>query len=258
MRSFGSSRSRVLVAFLTAAVTLCSGLARADLVDPSLLQNDPLLGFCWGGATCIDNGSITPTTQDPPQFGFNIAPGTQTGDFSIDILIPTNVTGFDHSTFSATIKATNAGPSNTSTITQASTYKGVFSSGDLEDFLGYGTANASPANAIGGFEGTKANPKDPTASAFYVYQVDLGTNQVNKDPGVGPLLAFTSGPLPTAATIVGFLGLTTMQNTSFWVATAVSNQIYELPEPASLILFGSGLFLLGAARWLLRSRPSPA
>ena len=42
---------------------------------------DPLHGYCSGAGQCIDNGTNTPTTHNPPtDFGFTISPGPNTGD----------------------------------------------------------------------------------------------------------------------------------------------------------------------------------
>src|SRR3982751_3584177 len=51
-----------------------------------------LHGFCNSAAgPCIDNGNNTPTTANPPNFGFWSAPGGETGTLLIDILVPNNL-----------------------------------------------------------------------------------------------------------------------------------------------------------------------
>src|SRR6516225_11589659 len=50
-----------------------------------------LHGYCAGVGQCVDNGTNSPTTTNPPSnFGFTISPGPQTGDLSIDVLVPNN------------------------------------------------------------------------------------------------------------------------------------------------------------------------
>src|SRR5690348_1884257 len=51
-----------------------------------------LHGFCSSAATCTDMGSNTPTSVNPPEFGFWAASGPATGTVRIDILVPDNVT----------------------------------------------------------------------------------------------------------------------------------------------------------------------
>ena len=31
---------------------------------------DPLHGFCWGSSSCSDNGTVTPVSTNPVNFGF--------------------------------------------------------------------------------------------------------------------------------------------------------------------------------------------
>src|SRR6516162_9084130 len=52
-----------------------------------------LHGYCAGGGAgqCVDNGTNSPTSINPlSNFGFTISPGPQTGDLTIDVLVPNN------------------------------------------------------------------------------------------------------------------------------------------------------------------------
>src|SRR5258707_4862922 len=67
---------------------------------------DTLHGFCYGSSSCSDNGTNTPTSTNPPQFGFNVAPGPQTGDYFVDFLIQDNAA----KPGSITVKGHKGGP----------------------------------------------------------------------------------------------------------------------------------------------------
>src|SRR5215472_13607244 len=54
---------------------------------------DAMHGYCSSSSQCIDNGTNSPTTNNPPtDFGFTID-GGGTGNLLLDILIPNNVPG---------------------------------------------------------------------------------------------------------------------------------------------------------------------
>ena len=74
----------------------------------------------------------------------------------------------------------------------------------LDTYLGI---TAAPTNPIGAYL-PSTQILDPGATGFFVYQVDLGTNQLqdNPSPLLGPLLSISSG-LPLASYIVGFLNV---------------------------------------------------
>src|SRR5258708_7462089 len=80
-----------------------------------LIPDDPLHAVCFAPSTCADNGTDTPTTFNPPHFGFTISPGPQTGDFLIEILVPTTVDP-NPSALSFHITGTQGGASNASAL----------------------------------------------------------------------------------------------------------------------------------------------
>ena len=203
------------------------------LASTTMARADALHGFCWGGSTCTDNGTNTPTTVDPPKFGFVSSPSGDTGTFYIDILIPDNLS------FSGPIGVTNTSNSTTSSATLFSSTP--WTSGELDAYLGFG---ASPTNPIGAYL-PATQTFDAGATGFFVYQDNLGTQTLN---GSGPLLMLTSS-IPQGSYVVGFL-------LPAGVATANSGAILEtgnpIPEPASIALFGTGM--AGLAGMIRRRR----
>jgi hypothetical protein len=215
-------------------ISAASLMVLAATVCQGQVVEDPLHGYCSVG--CIDNGTNTPTTQNPiTGFGFTVSPNSQTGILIIDVLVPGN-----EQTAGATYAITGT---STATATLFSATDWI--SGALDSYLGL---SASPNNPIGAFlPSTKA--LDAGATGFSVYQASLGSMTLlgSRSPGVAPLLNISA--LPIGSYIVGFLD----QGTAGIIATANSGAIFEthtpgggggggggdVPEPASIILLGT-------------------
>ncbi len=228
---------RKLLISATVVFALAGASCWADILD------DPLHGYCAGVNQCIDNGTNSPTSTNPPgDFGFTVSPGPASGDLLIDLLIPNNEPYASSYALTGSVAGT------------ATLFSGTpWTSGDLAAYL---TIKASPPNSIGAYL-PAAQTFDPGATGFFVFQVDLGTLTLKgpSDPNVFPLENLTA-QIPEGSYIVGFLneGTATKPN---WIATANSGAILEdrplppVPEPTAVAFFATGLL---AAGYQLRRR----
>jgi hypothetical protein len=244
-------RQKILKRFLSKSLWIATAAIVLAGVVPSfadvMSQDDPLHAFCYGSSSCADNGTITPTTSTSPQFGFYITPGPNTGDFLVDILIPTNEVATPNST-SFSITGTQGGATDTSSVSGTASLISTkaWTTGHLTDYLSLTKFNGAPPNPIGAWlPSTQAF--DPGASGYYVFQADLGTNELqngNKEL-LGPLLSLDE-LLPEGTLIVGFLGtpqgfITTSQDSALLIDSPV-----PVPEPDTVAIFGVALMMLAA------------
>ena len=205
---------------------------------------DTLHGFCSGAGQCIDNGTNSPTSTNPPaNFGFTGSPGGS-GPFDLVFLVPNNE--------DPTPGALSFGVTGTFAGTATLFSSAAWTSGELDSYLGF---SASPTNPIGAYlPSTQA--LDPGATGFYVYTLaDLGN--VALTTSSGPTFNLTSGTLPLASYVVGFSATRDDESeTGFDIgATANSGAIFETgppvhsPEPSTSMLLGFGLLgLIGLRR----------
>lgn len=220
--------------FITAALSVFSA---------SAAYGDTLHGFCYSTTpVCSDNGTNTPTSTDPPDFGFSGSGQSVTGDYLIDLLIPDNILDASSLSFSVsgTEGVTNLGPFVAGLVSTT-----AFTSGSLDTYLGL---TASPADGLSNFL-TATQALDPGATGFFVYQADLGQQTLLKqsDELSGPLLTLNNA-LPTGSFIDAFVDSGGPESTN-----ANSGAIFEtgkstVPEPSYALLLAAGIVLFGVVR----------
>jgi hypothetical protein len=237
---------------LAGALAIAGGMAMPGSAHATLH------GFCAGAGQCVDNGTNSPTSSDPPvNFGFTTSPGPTSGDLFLDILTPDNQTAGPSFTLSGTL-------SGTATLFS----KTAWTSGALDAYLGI---SASPNNPIGAYL-PSTQGLDPGATGFMVYQVNLGTTTLQgpSNPNVSPLESIISGVLPQASYIVGFFNEGTAAAPDFQ-ATANSGAIFEtgtpgstrggggtVPEPSTWAMLLIGFASLGFAAYRKAKTPRTA
>ena len=181
-----------------------------------------LHGFCNSTAPCTDNGSNTPTSVNPPTFGFTSSPGGESGTLLIDILVPNNASQPSSFTMSG-------GLSGGSTITANLFSATPWSSGTLQGYLGI---SGTPNNPIGAYILPSGN------SGWLVYQTMISDVTLSGSASDSNTLTLDQG-LANGSYILAYIG-----GANGYDATANSGAIREIhdpvPEPATW-----GMMLLG-------------
>jgi hypothetical protein len=213
-------------------------LALVLIVGALLASADTLHGYCVAPAgLCTDNGTITPTNDNPPTFAFSYAGNLDRGhgDFWLIQLVPDN----HNAGFSLTLDAANtANPSEA-----ASLFSGTeWNSGKLSNYLS--TFNfGGPSHPLSAYL-PSTQSVDAGANGYYVYLYDFGAFDYKTASG-DPTFSVSSGAVPQGSV---FLSVLTDYNTkNVTVDTPNSASILETgspsatPEPSSILLVGSGV-----------------
>jgi len=240
------SRQKRIVQGLAASV-LVGGLSALAVSTAQAAASSPTLhGFCKSDAPCTDNGTNTPTSVNPPNFGFSAGGSAATGTVWIDILVPDNVT--------LPLQYILSGPFLGANVTASLVAGPAWTSGFLDAYLGI---SASPANPIGAFL-PATQVFQPTATGFFVYKANIGTKTLPSNAGASDSDIMTTDlALAQGSYIVAFID----QGLDKQGATANSGAILEtgltvithggIPEPATWTMMILGLGGVGAT---LRAR----
>ena len=214
-------------------------LALVFIVGALLASADALHGYCVSPASpCSDNGTITPTNDNPPTFAFSYAGNLNRGhgDFWLIQLVPDN-----HNTgFSLTLNGANT----TISPVAGSLFSGTaWNSGKLSDYMSPVFDFGGPSHPLGAYL-PSTQGVDPGANGYFVYLYDFGAFDYKTASG-DPTFSVGSGGVPQGSV---FLAVLTDYNTkNVAVDTPNSASILEagspssVPEPSSILLLGSGI-----------------
>lgn len=221
----------------------------------SLVQNS-LSGFCGAPTTCTNDGISTLVHSADPTFGFsfNSVKKGVTGEIGDDVLafaLPDNeVTNPSGISFDVT--STNAGTSDTSTVTDKVTLASskIWNYGYLGVFLG----NFGQPNQLFKLYSPSGNPDvaaiNPADTGYFIFWVDLGPTFVGQTAPVFSLDDFAGiSALPKGTFIVDFLhmknskgmndGTIATTNTTVLLTDTSSGGTSLVPEPAGVLLLGT-------------------
>ena len=237
MNTIRKTLRALAITMIPAALALGASPAFASKPPPKV--NPPTLhGFCSLGDVCTDNGTNTPTSVNPPVFGFSASPGPATGTLWIDFLVPDSI-----SLGSLPSAYTISGALSGSATLFSST---PWTSGQLDAYLGIG---AAPTNPIGAY--AAGLTYQPGSDGYYVFQVNLGATTLPSNSGANDTYLMTlSQDLFAGSYIVGFLA-----QSGEYGATANSGAILEtrdppppgVPEPATWATMMLGFGAAGVA-----------
>lgn len=174
----GTSLTRMSLA--CAAAAMCSSVARADALH----------GFC---SDCSGSSEMGTSASGPlADFGFWDAGKNNTGTYFVDILIPDN----GGSSAPSANYAISGGASGRADLVRST----AWTSGKLDSYLGI---HASPSNPLSAWlHATRS--LDPKAMGYWIFQANLGMNELGTSSGTGPLLKLNS-TLPAGSVVVAFL-----------------------------------------------------
>lgn len=220
------------IKFMTGLVSGAT-LLLTCIAATSLAHADALHGFCAGTTeACSDNGTNTVTNDTTPDFGFWAASGPSSGDLYLEFLVANNeaVDPFSVSFLTG----------GTGTVAASLFSTTAWTSGQLADYLGFGSSNTNPSNPIGAYLPT-TQAIDSGATGFYVYQAYMGNLTLGGSASTSPTFSL-SGALPWGSFIVGFL-----DPPPSVTATANSGAILvsPVPEPQTYAMLLAGLCLIG-------------
>jgi hypothetical protein len=217
--------------------TLAGALALLGVLAIPSSAHATLHGFCNTAAPCTDNGTNTPTSVNPPDFGFSAGGHSATGDLMIDILVPDNVS-------SPSTTYTISGPLVGASTFTASLFSATpWISGQLDSYLGI---SASPTNPIGAYL-SAAQAFQPSATGFFVYAADLGTQTLPSNGGASnsDLLTLNKGLLQGSFVVAFLDSSNATANSGAIFETGHMTSTPELSTWAMLLLGFTGLGFAG-------------
>jgi len=215
-------------------------LGMATTAANAIILDDPLHIFC---DTCshvtIGGNDITILGgNNATNFSFTASPDSLSGNLQLKVLIP--------DTYAQSV-VTAFGTANPTFALHA----GIFDSGKLDEFLGFG---ASPTNPVDAFTGAASVLTGTTVDGFFVFTDDVGAFSAPKDGGVvTPSQFFSLADLPIGGLVAGNLFLANgdivaTANSSFGISN-VPSPIVGAGIPGLVFALGG---MLGLNRWRKR------
>jgi PEP-CTERM motif len=204
-------------------------------LNMQVMNADTLRGFCVSPTpTCTDDGTITPTSANPPNFGFQSS-GTTQGEFELVLLAPNNDI-VSPGAFSLKIDGSNVTKASATSTLVSTT---AFTSGKLENYLGLSYTPSNPLNHYLPL----TQSVDALATGYYVYTFNFGMEAGDpKNINTAPTFSLDGGILPLGSLLFGL----EFNGDQVLGATTPSGAILEtknpaVPEPATAGLLGAAL-----------------
>jgi hypothetical protein len=218
-------------------------LASVLMVAASVASAATLHGYCVAPADpCSDNGTITPTDDNPPSFAFSYSGNLNDahGDFWLIQLVPDN----HNASFSLTLNGTNT----TNSPVAGSLFSGTeWNSGFLSDYMSPAWDFGGPSHPLSAYL-PSTQGVDPGANGYYVYLYDFGAFDYKTAAG-DPTFSVNDGAVPQGSVFLSVL--TDYGTRNVTVDTPNSASILETtpppasaPEPSSILLIGSGFLVV--------------
>jgi len=222
-------------------------LVAAIAISAQVASADTLHSFCTGATpACLDNGTVTPTTTNPPNFGFTFKGKSGGGDLWLVLLSPNN---FGLGAISLT------GSNTTNSLVAGSLFSNTpWTSGNLTTYLSSMFSSFTPPGPLNAYlPSTQA--VDASATGYFAYLFNFGaiTFPQGRSGANDPTFLVTSGALQQGSVVLALLTDAGTHNVN--TATPQSAALFEggapplpppppppvIPEPSSFVLLGTGL-----------------
>jgi hypothetical protein len=225
---------KLLLAAALVAATCLSARAQTVVDDP--------LHLCYAsGCTSFNSVTIGSSSNPLSGWGFSSSPSGQTGQLTVDLLVPSNET-FVMPTLTGTDVI--GGKTTTLTIGAFTQVATLGPNQDLTQVLNNGAAPPNPYSAYSAATHALDPGFDPNLTTYVVLQAVVSNPNFNT-LGQGSALnnSFTLSSMPAGTIITGFLAT----GGKLFSTAQSSALVLNTPLPGALVLMAGGLGLLGIA-----------